>query len=100
MLERIVGALGDILIFDKPVHQFAPVAVGHFGGRKATNDAEQRFPQFIDLVRSMLVDVDHIGAAPRHDLDKPAPREMPERDRKSTRLNSSHYCASRLPSSA
>src|SRR3546814_20852885 len=24
MLERIVGALGDILIFDKPVHQFAP----------------------------------------------------------------------------
>src|SRR3546814_2930248 len=39
MLEWIVGALGDILIFDTPVHQFAPVAVGHFGGRKAPNDA-------------------------------------------------------------
>src|SRR3546814_3728438 len=41
--------------------------------------SDLRFPQFIDLVRSMLVDVDHIGAAPRHDLDKPDPREMPER---------------------
>src|SRR3546814_12735981 len=48
MLERIVGALGDILIFDKPVHQFAPVAVGPFGRRKATHDAEQRFPQFLN----------------------------------------------------
>src|SRR3546814_16609047 len=26
--------------------------------------------------------------------------EMPDLDRKSTRLNSSHYCASRMPSSA
>src|SRR3546814_9757072 len=31
-----------------------------------------------------------------HEPDRPAVRE----DRKSTRLNSSHYCASRMPSSA
>src|SRR3546814_942330 len=33
-------------------------------------------------------------------LAKPPPRAAATADRKSTRLNSSHYCASRMPSSA
>src|SRR3546814_18627805 len=68
MLERIVGALGDNLIFDQQVNQCVPVAVGHFGGRQDTNAADQRIPQSIDLLRSMLVDVLQNGAAPSHDL--------------------------------
>ena len=75
MLERIFGALGDILIFDQTVHQFAPVAIRHLDRSQAANYTEQGFPQLIDLVRGMLVDIDHIGSAPRDHLHETDPRK-------------------------
>src|SRR3546814_10031218 len=108
------------LIFDQPVHQFAPVAVAHRCAGQAADDAEQRLPQLIDFIGAMIVDVDRISAAPRHDLDQSDAGEMTKsltnrsmtyietrrdlafaqpgsgrdapfhEDRKSTRLNSSH----------
>src|SRR3546814_3207618 len=78
MLERIFGALGDILIFDQTVHQFAPVAIRHLDRSQAANYTEQGFPQLIDLVRGMLVDIDHIGSAPRDHLHETDPRKMTE----------------------
>src|SRR3546814_5496961 len=40
------------------------------------------------------------GAADRLAQKGPAVEQPGQRDRKSTRLNSSHYCATRMPSSA
>ena len=45
----------------------------------------------------------YLAALRRHELTNPAREErspFPEADRKSTRLNSSHYALSRMPSSA
>src|SRR3546814_7711936 len=64
------------LIFDQPVHQFAPVAVAHRCAGQAADDAEQRLPQLIDFIGAMIVDVDRISAAPRHDLDQSDAGEM------------------------
>src|SRR3546814_8104053 len=53
-------------------------------------------PQVTDTAETRTV------AAPtlRNEAAPPPVRTMPIADRKSTRLNSSHYCASRMPSSA
>src|SRR3546814_7427193 len=62
------------------------------------------FPVLLNL--SAGLDIAVVGVFPwdRRDLRQVAEYGVPlhdqERDRKSTRLNSSHYCASRMPSAA
>src|SRR3546814_8159095 len=43
---------------------------------------------------------DHLRLAPAHPPRRIGRRQIVQRDRKSKRLNSSHYCESRMPSSA
>src|SRR3546814_19728150 len=64
MLECVFRALGDILIFDETVHQFAPVAIGHLDRSQAANDTEQGFTQLLALVPGTLLNVAHIRSAP------------------------------------
>src|SRR3546814_4720192 len=61
-------------------------------------------PQSIEYARGVIKEDEVVVEAIQRDFDERGDtREISvaaDRDRKSTRLNSSHYCASRMPSSA
>src|SRR3546814_3329905 len=57
---------------------------------------EQLAPTHVDVPSGMQRRIDYAIS----DDGRAAPPVLAVKDRKSTRLNSSHYCASRMPSSA
>src|SRR3546814_9327322 len=60
---------------------------------------ERTWPRRLVALAGAEADARGVRAAARH-ARRLHPDPLPRQDRKSTRLNSSHYCASRLPSSA
>src|SRR3546814_4462944 len=83
LLAGAVDAGGD--------HRHANLAFQRFVEGAAPDDVRVGIDQFANMVRG-LVDL--------HQAHVLAADDRYDEDRKSTRLNSSHYCASRMPSSA
>src|SRR3546814_11741775 len=76
---------------DRAIETFRRQPAGHVLALPQEEHQQQRqIEQRIDAERPLGADRDHHQAADRR----------AEADRKSTRLNSSHYCASRMPYSA
>ena len=72
------------------------------GGEQSGHIIDMRFNATGDGIASALLTLEAIGdgdLAERHAMDK-LPQRLVNVDRKSTRLNSSHYSPSRMPSSA
>src|SRR3546814_4373018 len=93
----------DVAVLQPMIRQ--AVHIDHVGAVAAAGEADIGLARF---ARAVDHAADHrnghrrcdVGKAPFQQLDGLDHLELLPRDRKSTRLNSSHSCASRMPSSA
>src|SRR3546814_9545805 len=82
LAREIDQAVSALQTFDEQQHGLHIVLVDH------------PVEQVEGIDAALIADADEVGTA------RPRFLEVPAEDRKNTRLNSSHYCASRMPSSA